>query len=244
MTGDIKDGIQQMIDFSAISWNHAIPAEITAYNKDKNCIKARPLIQKKKPDGTFTSHSELSNIPVIFPSFKGGGLFFPVKKGDHCLLVFCHSSIEEWKVLGDEVQPKDKRRFDINDAIAIVGLTHLTKSKGNGEDIELIYGTSKISIKQDGTININTLGEIDILGSSINLGADISGEAGTGAKIIVDKSGKIDIKNATDGLGKILNDLSVAIAGITITIGGVPHPIDQIPVFQAITLRIKELLKT
>ena len=62
------------------------------------------------------------DVPVMFP--RGGGyvLTFPVQKDDECLVVFSDMCIDAWFSLGGIQNQIEKRRHDLSDAIAILGL--------------------------------------------------------------------------------------------------------------------------
>jgi hypothetical protein len=67
-------------------------------------------------------------VPVHFPSGGGYGLTFPIKSGDHCLLMFSERCIDNWFVNGGTAPPDDFRQHDLSDAFALVGFSPQSSS--------------------------------------------------------------------------------------------------------------------
>ncbi|PWU06784.1 MAG: hypothetical protein C5B43_01340 [Verrucomicrobia bacterium] len=105
---------------------------------------------------------------MIFPRSGGASLTFPVLEGDNCLLLFSERSMDLWLTVGGQVTPDDPRKFDISDAIAIVGLYPFSveSPSENNTDVLLKYKDSKIRIKESGDIVIQTSNKVAIGTSS------------------------------------------------------------------------------
>jgi hypothetical protein len=124
----LDEVIRAGIDAFSAELFKALPGIVQKYNEADRTVDVLPGVARI----TFADTGEpiqddlavLSGVPVMFPS--GGGCFvqFPIKKGDLVLLVFCDSSIDEFKTGkgGDQVVPRIARAHDISDAIAIPGL--------------------------------------------------------------------------------------------------------------------------
>jgi hypothetical protein len=103
----------------------AFPAEVTSYDRETRTCSARPLIDLPYPgeDGTtqYAKMNAAHAVPVCWP---GGGGFTSggnLKKGEVVLLVYCTSSIQNWK-LGQGTKPRHGHNHSLNDGIAIPGL--------------------------------------------------------------------------------------------------------------------------
>jgi hypothetical protein len=103
-------------------------------------------------------------VPVIFPRAGEASLTFPVSPGDACLLLFIERSTDLWKSVGGIVAPNDPRKFDLSDAVAIMGLMPFSENSlsENNEDVLLTYKNSSIRIKASGDIQIETASKVAI----------------------------------------------------------------------------------
>lgn len=157
--------LQQLSDIHT-----ALPAQIVKYDYQKQKAQVQPLLSKRYTGNLIDENTNIqqlpliNNVPVIFPRAGGASLNFPVDEGDTCLLVFMERSIDTWKSTGGIVAPTDPRKFDLSDAVAIMGLFPFTEesSAENNEDLSLSFKGSKISIKPDGSIQIKTSNTVAI----------------------------------------------------------------------------------
>lgn len=137
----------------------SLPARVESYDNKTRTITAVPLIRRVYSDGASQGNQILEDIPVMFPSAGGAEVTLPVKKGDTVLLVFSMRNMQDWLISGgqEELAPAFRRNHDINDAIAIPGL--FTKNSGktaNPDDLEIIFGDSKIKVQKDAKIIIDS----------------------------------------------------------------------------------------
>jgi len=187
----ILNGIEQVMG----NLHTSLPGRIESYEPGTQLAKVKPLLKRK-----YTSEADtislpiISNVPVIFPRSGNAFLKLPVQHGDYVQLIFNERSLERWIELGGEVDPQDPSKFDLNGAVAIVGLYPKTEPiEPNGEtaSIELTNGSSYVEIKESGEIlvtNGQALLQIDggnvkiqatkitLESANVNLG-DESGEA-------------------------------------------------------------------
>lgn len=84
----------------------------------------------------------LQTVPVVFPRSGGFSLVFPVNPGDECLLVFSDACISAWKQSGGVQKQIRRRRHDLSDAVAIVGLWNQTR-------VFTDYPTDHIELRSD-----------------------------------------------------------------------------------------------
>src|SRR5690606_5340550 len=61
-------------------------------------------------------------VPVWFPQGGPFAITFPLGEGDECLLVFMDLCMDSWLARGDVQNWSDRRRHDLSDAVALVGL--------------------------------------------------------------------------------------------------------------------------
>jgi len=187
----ILNGIDQVMG----NLHTSLPGRIESYDPGKQLAKVKPLLKRKyASEADAISLPIISNVPVIFPRASNAFLKLPVQSGDYVQLIFNERSLERWIDLGGEVDPQDPSKFDLNGAVAIVGLypkTEPLESNGETASIELANGSSYIEIKESGEIlvtNGEALLQIDggnvkiqatkitLESANVNLG-DESGEA-------------------------------------------------------------------
>ena len=161
---DLPTAIRQSILYQLNNIHTCLPAEIVSYDYTKQRATVQPLLNKVWSDGTSTPMPEQQNVPVIFPRAGGASLTFPVIAGDTCLLVFIERSTDVWKTVGGQVNPDDPRKFDLSDGVAIMGLFPFSESSQaeNNTDVFLTYAGSKIVIKQNGDVVIDTASKVAI----------------------------------------------------------------------------------
>lgn len=137
----------------------AMPGIIQSYDPTKKKAEIKPAI-KKNAGNESLSYPIITDVPVIFPANKDGGIIYSISAGDGCLLIFSCESMENYlssKILS-EVEPGDKRKFSLTDAICIPGLFTFG-NPGKTSTItgsELIYKTFKVTLDLTGiTLNSN-----------------------------------------------------------------------------------------
>lgn len=160
----MTDAMRQAVLFQLYDVHTALPGAIIDYDNTLQKATVQPSLKKSYLDGTTQEMPILNNVPVIFPRAGGASLTFPVVQGDSCLLLFIERSTDLWKSVGGIVAPDDPRKFDLSDAVAIMGLMPFSENSlsENNEDVLLTYKNSNIRIKSSGEIQIETTGKIAI----------------------------------------------------------------------------------
>ena len=146
----------------------ALPGKIESYDAATGLAQVKPCLMKK-----FVYEQAAQSMPIIpgVPVLMPRGVKIPVAAGDTCLLIFCERSIDRWLDKGGEVDPSDDSMFEINHAVAIVGLwavPDVVSAPGASDSLVLYKGTSYLELKADGSVTINA--------PTVNLG-DASGTA-------------------------------------------------------------------
>ena len=173
----LNDAIKAAIDYKLNNVHTALPASIISYDYTTQKASVQPLLNKSWTSGSNVNPANnnvanelstpmpvLDNVPVIFPRGGGGGLTFPVVSGDTCLLVFIERSTDLWLTVGGQVTPDDNRKFDLSDAVAIMGLFPFTQTStaDNNTDMVLTYAGSLLRIKANGDVVIQTSNKVAI----------------------------------------------------------------------------------
>lgn len=153
---------------------------------------------------TPTQIPVLSDVPVIM--FRAGGfaITFPVQAGDECLLIFGDNDYGAWWQSGGVQNQIDRRRHDLSDSFAIVGLWSQPNVLEN-------YSPDSVQLR---SVDGNRIIEIDNANVNINV---------TGGKVTVTSDTEVDISATTVKLqGK--NFLTHTHSGIA-TGGGTSGPV-------------------
>jgi len=222
----MADAIRQSILYQLSLIHTALPGAIVSYDYTTQKAAVQPLLNKLSPEGppngTPIPLPVLQNVPVIFPRAGGASLTFPVVQGDTCLLLFIERSTDLWKTDGGQVTPDDNRRFNLSDAVAIMGLFPFseTSQATNNDDLLLTYNGSSFRIKKNGDIVIETASKIAI---------------GTSVVELLQK-----ISDTLAGIAAITTTVTVA----SVPFGPVPFPIDNAATFTAIKGQIDSIKGT
>jgi hypothetical protein len=121
----------------------SLPGIVESYDSTQQKVNVSPAIKETRETETGEETEALpviTNVPVIFP---GAGVFrltFPISAGDTGLIVFSSRSLEDWLSLGGTVEPADKRRFSLTDAVFIPGLRPFSDPLTSPPDDALTIG--------------------------------------------------------------------------------------------------------
>lgn len=201
----LNDATKAVVNYRLNNLHTALPGSIISYDFSTQKASIQPLLNKVWTAGSNSTPANdnaanklttpmpvLNNVPVIFPRSGGAGLTFPVNSGDTCLLIFVERSMDLWKSVGGQVSPDDNRKFDLSDAVAIMGLFPFNENSTaqNNTDVVLTYKDSSITISGSGNVVIATSGKVAIGNSTTELLsiisqllADLQGPAVTGVSL-------------------------------------------------------------
>lgn len=173
----------------------AMPGRIESYDQATQLAKVKPLFKRKyaAEDGAVELPI-ISNVPVIFPRSANAFVRLPVAAGDFVQLLFNERSLDRWLDAGKESDPLDPSKFDLNGAVAVLGLYPKGEkfaANGDAGSLELANGQTYIEIKESGEVVITNgdavlqieggnvkiqATKITLESSNVNLG-DEAGEA-------------------------------------------------------------------
>lgn len=169
--GDNEEALKAMTENYISNIRVAIPAIIVRFDSEKQTASVQPTI-KDTLQGQAVALPELSDVPVQYPRAGGYSLTFPVQPGDECLLVFSDMCIDGWWQSSGVQNQAEKRRHDLSDACAILGITSVPKALKKvcmeGVQLRNDSGTDYIQISEQGILlkskNIRIEGKTDIVG--------------------------------------------------------------------------------
>lgn len=156
-TADSAELLRRANDAVAAATRVALPAQIISFNAAKQTAAVQPLIREKvvnRQNGQvgFVTLPVLQDVPVCFPQAGSYVLTMPIQAGDEVLLVFSDLNIDSWWQSGGIQNWNDRRRHDLSDAIAVVGLNSVPNAIPNiatdATELRTKDGSAKVSIKQ------------------------------------------------------------------------------------------------
>jgi hypothetical protein len=124
---DFVEVVRRAITSRLAAVHTSIPAKVVDYDADEQRATVQIAVESCyiDPDSgelVFYAVPPLTRVPVAFPSSSGFSITWPLSKGDPVWLVFAERSTDEFRATGnDSNQPQDRRRFALEDAVAIPG---------------------------------------------------------------------------------------------------------------------------
>lgn len=149
-----------------------LPCQVISWDGEKQTIVAQPLIREKiidrmTGDIKWIALPQLVDVPVCFPQFGNFILTMPPTPGDEVMVVFTDMAFDSWWTRGGIQNWIDRRRHDLSDGIALIGINSLPNLiqdfADDAAELRTQDGMIKIRIEDEKIIlkAENTLIEID-----------------------------------------------------------------------------------
>lgn len=162
-----NQGIQVIVDMvnGIVSGIHtSTPGKIISYDPGTGRASVQPAVKYKVNDGRMLDAPVIVNVPVYFPSGGSASITYPVHAGDPCWLNFAERAMDDWLIGGES---EDPRKYDLTDCAAFVGMKPSRST--NNSAIEIIHGSTKMTIAESGDVSVNTnlniAGNLSVSGS-------------------------------------------------------------------------------
>lgn len=179
MTPRLEDVLAQIITGVMRKLRVSEPAEVLAYDAEKQRATVQPLIHRGRYDEDGIRQTKrpeaITNVPVVFMSNRDGFRFtMPLAKGDTVLLVYCDSSLDQWLLRGGEVDPQDDRTHRPDDAIAFASVRDFAHPiEGVGDNPAIGYEDALLEftdtqIRAGGTSALALHAKLEILWNHVN----------------------------------------------------------------------------
>lgn len=151
----LAEFVQLGIDAALANLFKAGPGIVMSYDPLTNTANVRPATLHAVYSTTTDKRSYLEiggipNVPIIFPRAGGKVARLPVNVGDTVLLVYCDTSLAEWRASGEVSRPQDARRHSIGWPVAIPGFFPDSKPSPALDSAEVAAGGA-IFGEEDGT---------------------------------------------------------------------------------------------
>lgn len=146
----------------------AVPGIVQSFDPDEQIVTVQPAIRERVRDQNgvmqYVTLPLLMDVPVVFPRAGGYVLTMPISPGDECLIIFGDSCMDAWWSNGEIQNPIEKRRHDLSDGYAVMGVWSQPRRLSN-------YSTEAAELRtEDGQTFIRLKpGEVDINASSFKL---------------------------------------------------------------------------
>lgn len=147
--------LTRIIDRSNGKIHTALPARILSYDSAAQRATVDPVVEGRFEDpdtGDLIPYvmPAVSNVPVLFPGGGGCSITWPLEKGDIVYLVCAERSLDEWlSGGGDDVIPRDSRRFDLTDAVAMPGLRPFSDPLEAVDDDAMVIEAAEIHLTHE-----------------------------------------------------------------------------------------------
>lgn len=189
-----------------------IPAMVVGVQKlNEGLVDVQPLINNVFTDGAKVEFPTIYAVPVIMPCTMKSSITMPVNHGDTVLLMFSQRDIDVFKNGGDSPHdPSSFRRFNMNDAVALIGLNPVNKTRLSAKNHNIPFDNesliiahnvgedneSYIKFDNSGSINIGATSNLNIKAKSVDINADA----------VSINASKVDIKATVTVDGMNLNN--------------------------------------
>lgn len=153
----------------------AIPGIIQSFDAEAQTAIIQPALREKvvDPSGNVSDIDLplLLDVPVVFLRAGGFAITFPVEKDDECLVIFGDMCIDGWWAAGGVQNQLEKRRHDLSDGFAILGVSSQPNKIQNYNESNLeirsLSGEQKIELSNSG---IDLIGNVRVNGMIIRGG--------------------------------------------------------------------------
>lgn len=113
--------IRKHIDAALLDLHTSMPAKVVSYEPTTGMADVQPMLKRPLPDGSSVALPVIVQVPVAYPRAGAAIISLPIKKGDTVQLTFAERSIDNWKLVGAEDAPGNRRRYHLADAWAVPG---------------------------------------------------------------------------------------------------------------------------
>lgn len=123
--GDDPEMLKKFVDNFMYDLRVSMPGIVESFDPVKQTVVVRPAIREKlNLNGKITWEEIplIPDVPVYFPRAGGYVMTMPIQEGDECLLLFADSCIDAWYQCGGVQNQIERRRHDLSDACALVGV--------------------------------------------------------------------------------------------------------------------------
>jgi hypothetical protein len=173
---DLQMNLKRLKDEIFADLNCLQIGKITKFDKTTQSAEIEIQCKRRISETQIIDYPPLVDCPVFFLQGGGAYLEMPVQINDYCLVLFSDRDIDIWFSSGNKREPNTRRKHNISDGIALVGLNPSSsvltldndKVQINAGNYPIVFKTTsgKIEIAINGNITLNNGTEAFVLGTS------------------------------------------------------------------------------
>lgn len=179
-TPTLSQVILDAIDARLVRLNTMLPGIVVAVDVAAGKCDVQPLLKRLDVSGNPVPLPIISNCPIGFYRAGAAGVYLPLAVGHQVEIRFCQRSLDIWLTKGGTVDPQDKRKHDLSDAVVYPGMYDFTQPPADADPANLVVvnDSSKITLEPDGlvrlengggTVEMTAAGKFKIQGASDEL---------------------------------------------------------------------------
>jgi len=129
---------------------------------DNQTVEINLQVKRTLVNGTISDYPLLVDCPYFVLSGGGAYIDMPIKKGDPCLVLFNDRNIDNWWSTENVTEPADRRKHNLSDGIALVGISSNVDFLDNDGTWLRILGTSgagseEVAARKEDPVLINNI---------------------------------------------------------------------------------------
>lgn len=156
---DLQDVLNSLRNNIFSTFNCIQIGKISKFDKDNQTVDVDIQIKRQISGDRSETYAPLKECPLVVMQGGGSYMEFPVKVGDFCIVLFNDRDIDNWWYANQLTDPNTKRKHDLSDGIAIVGINPSTsvldlsgdKVRINATGYDLHLKTDKETVFNEGT---------------------------------------------------------------------------------------------
>lgn len=173
--GDFLQAIQFILERFKAEFDSCLPVEVVAYDRGKNRVAVKPLINRETVDGGVYERAVIENVQTLANGAGGFVINFPVSRGDKGWIIAADRDISLFKQYEGAIAPGTSRMHSFADCWFIPDVLGNFVIKGEDSGRFVLQdntGFSRISIgKQDIRIHAGPT-KITVTPSSVTVDTD------------------------------------------------------------------------
>lgn len=194
MMRSATEPLKRMVEEFGVRLRVAMPGIIKSFDSAKQTVTVQLAIREKLSIGGSPYEDVaipiIEDVPVFMPRAGNFVLTMPITAGDECLVIFADNCIDSWWESGALSNQLDRRRHDLSDGFALVGVwsqpnvvsnysvdSAVLRNLNNDSSVEVKDDTVNVVAPtvniQSGTVNIEGSSNITIDGNNLT---DIDGK--------------------------------------------------------------------
>jgi len=222
--------LKRMLEDFSVKLRVAMPGTIKSFDAAKQTVTVQLMIREKISLGNQPYQDVaipiIEDVPIFMPRAGNFVLTMPVTVGDECLVVFGDNCIDSWWESGSLGNQMDRRRHDLSDGFALIGVwsqpkvitdysidSAVLRNLSNDSYVEVkdaeinIITTDKVNVEAGSEVNITAGSEINVKAPIVNVECDTHNidASASSVETAASKSVTATTINLTGSGGIILN---------------------------------------